>query len=107
MTKSVGFTRINEVSVGYQCDYTIYREPITCPTKESTVHVVSFGLLRGAGRDVRVLDALVDGRVLAVLVVFVFVQLIGVIRRIADDDTDPLIVLALDACDVFFADAAE
>ena len=57
--------------------------------------------------DVGLLDALVDLRVFAVLVVVVFVGLVGVVRRVADDDADLAAVLALDARDVLFADAAE
>ncbi len=36
-------------------------------------------------------------RVFAVLVVVVFVRLVGVVRRVADDDADALAVLPLDA----------
>lgn len=57
--------------------------------------------------DVGLLDARVDLRVFAVLVVVVLVSLVGVVRRVADDDADAAAVLAPDALDVLFAHAAE
>ena len=57
--------------------------------------------------DVSFLDSLVDLRIFAVLVVLVLVELVGVVRRVADDDADLAAVLAADAPDVVVAHGAK
>ena len=63
--------------------------------------------MRGALGNVSLLDARINLRVFAVFVVVVFIRLVGVVRRVANDDTDLAGVLALDAGHIFFTDAAK
>ena len=63
--------------------------------------------MRSTFGDIGLLDSFVDLGVFAIFVVVVFVGLISVVRRIADDDADLFAVLAFDARDVLFTNAAE
>ena len=98
---------LDKTAVGDKGQHTVFVQPVAGPAEEAGVHVVELGLLRGALSDVGLFDALVDVRVFAVLVVVVLVGLVGVVRRVANDDADAPPVLPLDTGDVFFRDAAE
>ena len=77
------------------------------PSDEPLVHVVLLGFLGSAAGDVGLADAPVNLGVLPVLVVVVFVLLVGVVGRVADDDADRLFVLLLDADPVLLGQAAQ
>ena len=66
--------------------------------------LVSWAVLPG---DVGLADAPVNLRVLPVLVVVVFVLLVGVVRRVAEDDANGLFVLLLDADPVFLGQSPQ
>ena len=105
--KTIEGAAFDEAAVGDESQHAVVAQAVARPAEKARIHVVEFGLLRVAFGDVGVLDALVDFGIFAVLVVVVFVGLIGVVRRVADDDADAFAVLAFDACNVFLADAAE
>ena len=82
--------------IGDESDDPVVGQPVRCPADEPLIHVVLLGLLGCAGRDVGLADVAIDGRILAVLVVVVLVLLVGVVRRVADNHADWLLVLLLD-----------
>ena len=73
------------------------------PAEKPRVHVVELCFLRCALFDVSFFNPFVDFRILAVLVILILIELVGVIRRIADDDADLAAVLAADTADVVVA----
>ena len=107
LSESVKCPAVNERTIGNKGDYPIFVDPVTRPTQEPGIHIVKLGLLGGAGLDVGVLDAFIDGGVFAVLVVFVLVHLVGVVGRVADDDGDLFFVLAFDAVGVFVGEGKD
>ena len=88
---------LNEAAVSDKCQHAVFIQPVTGPAEEARIHVVELGLLRCALGDVGLLDAFVDVGVFAVFVVVVFIRLVGVVGRVADDDADLAAVLPLDA----------
>ena len=104
---------VNITAVGDKGDNAVLIHAIRGPADKARIHVVHFGLLRAALFDVSVLDPAVHAagfflaipKVFTILVVVVFVHLVGIVRRIADDDRDFTLVLAFDAFQVFRAES--
>src|SRR2546422_4075946 len=62
---------------------TLFRSP-----EKPHVHVIKLRLLGVAGVEIGFPDALINLGIFAVLVVLVLVELVGVVRRVADDYAD-------------------
>ena len=107
LAEAVEGAAFDEAAVGDEGQHAVVVQAVRRPAEEPRIHVVDLGLLRGRRLDVGRLDPLVDLRVFAVLVVVVLVLLVGVVGRVADDDADLALVLALDALDVLVRHAAE
>ena len=95
LAETVERPALNKRPVGNKRNNAASVEPIHCPTVKPRVHIIHLGLLRRALLDERILDPLVDVGVFAVLVIVIFVHLVGVVRRVADNDRYLLFVLAL------------
>ena len=107
LSETVKPTAVNKGAVTHERDDPVFIDSVTSPSEKANIHIVKLCLLSVASVKISVLDALIDLRVFAVLVVFVFVELVGVVGRVADDDADALGVLVADALDVDVADRAE
>ncbi len=77
------------------------------PTKKTRVHIVQLSFLSGRCLDIGRLDTTIDFGVLTVLIVLVLVELVGIIWRVADDDTNLALILPFDPRDIFLADRSE
>src|SRR4051812_17258893 len=75
--------------------------------KKPSIHIVKLRFLRRRGLDVCCLNAPIYLRVFAVLIILVLIELIGVVRWIADNNTDLFLILSIDARNVFLAQATE
>ena len=101
LAKTIKGAAVDKAAIGDHAQNTIAVQAIRGPAEKAGVHIVEFGLLRRRLFDVGFLDALIYALIGTVLVVVVFVLLIGVIGRIADNYADRALVLSFDARHVF------
>jgi len=84
--------------------FLILDDAVAGPADGLDVHIAIRQFYGGLGvSGVGFGDPGVDHRIFAVLVIVVFIELLGVIGRVADDDEDGGLALALDAFQVWRA----
>ena len=106
-TETVKRAAFNKTAVGDKGQNAVFIEPVAGPAEKAGVHVVQLGFLRRTLKNIGLLDTGINLRVHPVFIVVVFIGLVGVVGRVANDDADAAAVLALDAGDVFFTHAAK
>jgi hypothetical protein len=94
LAKPVKGFRVDERAIGNERDDAVLDQSIRRPAKKAGVHIIDNDLvLSRAFFDVAVFDSLIDSFVGAVSVALVEVFLMGVVRRVADDDGNGVIAL--------------
>ena len=86
LAKTIKTPRIQIGTIGHKPNHPFLANPITGPAQEPHIRVIQLGFLRIAGFEISCLNPGIGFLRHCVFIIVVLILLIGVIRRIADDN---------------------